>query len=59
MADQIRDAIEKIDSIRSTLSTFQRNNRPSLLEHALESIEELHDDIEDILEEDEDSDDER
>jgi DNA repair ATPase RecN len=46
----LKEALEKIDSLRSNLSTFQRTNNGSLLEDALETIEELHDDIEEILE---------
>lgn len=54
MTDPIKEALEKIDSLRSNLSTFQRTDNGSLLEDALETIEELHDDIEEILEDLED-----
>ena len=50
MPDPIQEALEKIDSIRANLHTFQRTDNGSLLEDALESVEELHDDIEEILE---------
>lgn len=57
MPDPIKEALEKLDAIRSNLTTFQRTDNASLLEDALESTEELHDDIEAVLEEFEEADD--
>jgi len=50
MPDPVRDVLEKIDTLRSNLSTFQRTDNAAILEDALDTLEELHDDIEEILE---------
>lgn len=54
MVDPVEEALEKIDTLRSNLNTFKRTGNGTLLEDALETVAELHDDLEDILEEVED-----
>ncbi len=51
MPDLLSAAIERLDTIRSTLVTFGRRNDISLIEDAQEEIEELHDELDEIIEE--------
>lgn len=50
MPDPLDAALDRLDTIRSNLLLFQRRNDAGVLEDCLEQIEELHDDIEDIIE---------
>lgn len=50
MPDPLDAALDRLDTIRSNLQLFRRRNDTSLLEDSLAQIEELHDDIEEIIE---------
>lgn len=53
MPDLLDTVLERIDTIRSNLQNFRRRNDISLLEDSLEEVEEMHDDIEDLIEDSE------
>lgn len=50
MPDPLDAVLDRLDTIRSNLQLFRRRNDCGLLEDSLEQIEELHDDIENIIE---------
>lgn len=50
MVDEVRNVIERLDTLRTNLKNFQINNDLDILEDALDELEEIHDHIEEILE---------